>query len=153
MTADKREGQSSQGRRTDASCADSTVNTNAVAEAEQLRATERERLRALVTADLDAAERLHAADFQLINPAGVVLSREQYLGWIASGEIDYRVWEPVSPIDVRLFDGAAVLRYQARLEMIRGGRHWGPSLCWHTDTYERRNGQWQVVWSQATEIQ
>jgi hypothetical protein len=23
---------------------------------------------------------------------------------------------------------------------------------WHTDYYELRNGQWQVVWSQSTEI-
>jgi hypothetical protein len=24
--------------------------------------------------------------------------------------------------------------------------------CWHTDSYEQRDGRWQVVWSQATEI-
>jgi hypothetical protein len=24
---------------------------------------------------------------------------------------------------------------------------------WHTDVYEKRNGRWQVVWSQATLIQ
>ena len=24
--------------------------------------------------------------------------------------------------------------------------------CWHTDTHERRDGAWQVVWSQATAI-
>jgi hypothetical protein len=118
-----------------------------------LRATERERLRALVAADLEVAERLHADDFQLINPVGAVVSREQYLGWVASGEIDYRVWEPDSPIEVRLYDGVALLRYQARMEMFRGGRQWGPSRLWHTDTYERRNGQWQCVWSHATEIQ
>jgi len=29
----------------------------------------------------------------------------------------------------------------------RSGRYW------HTDLYERRDGQWQVVWSHATEIQ
>ena len=23
---------------------------------------------------------------------------------------------------------------------------------WHTDGYERRDGRWQVVWSQATRI-
>ena len=25
--------------------------------------------------------------------------------------------------------------------------------CWHTDTYELRDGHWQVVWSQATAIE
>ena len=56
------------------------------AEAERLRATERERLQALVGADVARARRLHADDFQLINPLGGVLSKEQYLGGIESGQ-------------------------------------------------------------------
>jgi hypothetical protein len=55
------------------------------AEADSLRATERERLRALVAADVARARDLHADDFQLINPRGGVLTKEQYLGGIASG--------------------------------------------------------------------
>ena len=43
-------------------------------ETETLRATERERLRSLVEADVERARRLHADDFQLVTPAGVVLS-------------------------------------------------------------------------------
>jgi hypothetical protein len=102
---------------------------------------------------LEVAEHLHADDFQLINPAGAVLSKEQYLGGIASGEIDYRVFEPDSPIEVRLYDGVALLRYQSRLEIVRSGHHFGLRRYWHTDTYDRRDGRWQVVWSHATEIQ
>jgi hypothetical protein len=124
-----------------------------VAEAEQLRATERERLRALVHGDLSIAGRLHADDFQLINPAGAALSKEQYLGGIASGEIDYKVFEPESPIAVRVYEGAALLRYQSRLDIVRSGHHFGLRRYWHTDTYELRDGRWQVVWSHATEIQ
>jgi Domain of unknown function (DUF4440) len=54
-------------------------------EAERLRAIERERLHALITADIEAAEPLHADDFQLITPGGGALSKEEYLGGIASG--------------------------------------------------------------------
>jgi hypothetical protein len=54
-------------------------------EAERLRAIERERLRALVTAAIETAERLHADDFQLITPGGGMLSKSKYLGGIASG--------------------------------------------------------------------
>lgn len=44
---------------------------NALAQAvEFLHATERQRLRALVAADMEIANRLHTDDFQLINPAG-----------------------------------------------------------------------------------
>jgi hypothetical protein len=122
------------------------------AEADLIRATERERLRALVEANLVRARQLHADDFQLINPLGGALSKEQYLGGIDSGELDYLFWEPDS-IAVRLYDEAAVIRYSSHLEIVVQGRHVPRQRYWHTDLYERRDGQWQVVWSQATEIQ
>jgi hypothetical protein len=56
-----------------------------------IRATEHDRLRSLVTRNLETANQRDADDFQLINPLGGSLSKEQYLGGIASGEIDYRV--------------------------------------------------------------
>ena len=39
-----------------------------------------------------------------------MLSKRDYLDGIASGELDYSVFEPVSEIRVRLYDGAAILR-------------------------------------------
>ena len=121
--------------------------------AEQIRAVEHERLRALVEADVEAAGRLHADDFQLINPLGGSLSKNEYLGAIAAGEIDYLAWEPAA-IEVKLYGDAAVIRYQARLQIKVKALPDAPSgRFWHTDVYERRNGLWQVVWSQATQIQ
>ena len=121
-------------------------------EADLIRTTERARLRALVEPDLDRARHMHADDFQLITPAGQALSKEQYLGGIASGAIDYRVWEPAE-MAVRVQGAMAVVRYQARIEIALGGHALPPLRCWHTDAYELRDGRWQVVWSQATEIQ
>jgi hypothetical protein len=121
-------------------------------EAEQLRATEQERLRSLVEVDMDTARRLHADDFQLVNPSGATLTKDQYLGQIESGELDYVLWEP-GPIAVRRFADAAVLRYQARAQAVVAGQRTPLRSFWHTDVYERRNGRWQVVWSQATLIQ
>jgi hypothetical protein len=123
----------------------------AVAEAERLRATERARLRALVAGDAAAARPLHADDFQLINPGGRTFSKEEYLGGIASGELNYLVWEP-DAIAVRLYGPAAVLRYQASLQIAVGGRAGELARYWHTDLYERRDGRWQVVWSHATRV-
>lgn len=121
-------------------------------EANLLRATERERLRALVEADVGRARQLHADDFQLINPLGGELSKEQYLEGIGSGQLDYLFWEPDS-IAVRLYGDAAVIRYPSQLEIVVPGSHVPRQRYWHTDIYERREGQWQVVWSQATRIQ
>ena len=122
-------------------------------ETEAIRATERERLRSLVEADVASARRLHADDFQLVNPAGGALSKEQeYLGQIASGELDYLVWEP-GEIEVRRYGDGAVIRYQARAQATFAGQKTPLRRFWHTDVYEKRDGRWQVVWSQATQIQ
>ncbi len=122
------------------------------AEANVLRATERERLAALVKADVARAGELHADDFQLINPLGGALSKEEYLGGIASGQIDYLYWEPDS-IAVRLYEDVAVIRYSSQLEIVVQGNHIPRQRYWHTDLYERHYGRWQVVWSHATAIQ
>jgi ketosteroid isomerase-like protein len=118
-------------------------------EAERLRATERERLQALVSGDVARAAQLHADDFQLINPLGGALSKEQYLGGISAGQIRYLHWEPQT-IAVRVYGDAAVMRYQSVLEIVVQGRHIPRQRYWHTDLYERHGSQWQVVWSHAT---
>ena len=122
------------------------------AEADQIRAIEHKRLRAMVEANMEVARQLHADDFQLITPTGDSLSREQYLGAVASGDIDYLVWKP-DAIEVRLSGDMAVLRYSSRIEIVVGGQRIPPGNYWHTDYYEKRNGRWQAVWSQATEMQ
>jgi hypothetical protein len=121
-------------------------------EASELRAIEKERLTSLVDGDLETAVRLHANDFQLINPAGVALSRDEYLAAIASGELDYLSWEP-GTIEVRRYGEAAVIRYEAEAQAVAAGQTTPLRRFWHTDVYERRSGNWQVVWSQATLIQ
>ena len=118
-------------------------------DADLLRSIERERLRALVTGDVDRAEQLHSEDFQLINPLGGALSKEQYLGGISAGQIQYLYWEPES-IAVRLYGDVAVIRYRSELEIVVQGRHIPRQRYWHTDLYERHGLQWQVVWSHAT---
>ncbi|GAA3921471.1 hypothetical protein GCM10023084_83040 [Streptomyces lacrimifluminis] len=120
--------------------------------AEQIREVERARLRALVAGDISAASELHAPDFQLVTPAGHVLSKDAYLQAIATGDIDYVEWEP-GPIEVRIHGNAAVIRYQATLEVIFKRRRVPRASYWHTDTYENAHGQWQAVWSQATGIE
>jgi hypothetical protein len=117
-----------------------------------IRNTERARLRALVAADIESARAVHGNDFQLITPVGAALTRDEYLGAIAAGQIDYRLWEP-GEIEVRLLGDAAILRYRATLEVIFGGYRVPRTSYWHTDSYELRDGRWQAVWSQATEIQ
>jgi hypothetical protein len=133
-----------------------TMNRNAKADltaayTDLIRATERKRLRALVDADMEVAIPLHAADFQLVTPAGATFSKEQYMDAIASGTLDYRKWEPESEIAVHLYDRGAAIRYQSQIEVIASGIQTS-ARAWHTDLCEEREGRWQIVWSQATII-
>jgi hypothetical protein len=108
-----------------------------------LRDTECRRLRSLVEADLTAAEALHADDYQLITPNGYVLTKQEYLDGIASGQVRYEVFEPISDIVVRASGQAAILRYRARITVQAGGPMVSMS-CWHTDYYERLDESWQA---------
>ncbi len=97
------------------------------------------------------ANRLHADDFALITPGGGAWSKARYLGGIAAGTFRYVVFEPTSEIVVRVHGDVALIRYQSRIELVNNCEP-GELRAWHTDTYERRNGVWLIVWSQATEI-
>jgi hypothetical protein len=121
-------------------------------EADRLRAIEQTRLHALVDADTATASSLIAPDFQLINPGGGVSARDDYMQSIDTGFIDYRVFEPISPIQVRLSGDSAALRYKVNFDLVVGGDTHVAHQGWITDVYERREGHWQIVWEQATAI-
>ena len=95
---------------------------------------------------------MHAADYQLITPGGATLTKDEYLGQIADGALDYRRFEPEGDIGVRILGpSAAALRYRVAIDAAFPGGH-DADRFWHTDIYERRDGRWQAVWSQATRI-
>lgn len=114
-------------------------------------AAERERLRALVAADMTNAERLHAHDFNVVNPLGRSVSRAAYLASVASGESDYLSWEPQG-FEVRVRGPMAAMRYRSQVDMAVRGQRLPTMQAWNTGIYERRNGEWAIVWFQVTEI-
>jgi ketosteroid isomerase-like protein len=120
--------------------------------AEAVRAVQRQRSTALLNADIPAAERIHADDFQLITPLGAVFSKEQYLGAVAAGILKYAVIEVDSPIDVRVYGDVVLSRYRVQIEVDVQGQRYPRAAYWFTDAYERRDERWQIVWSQGTGI-
>ncbi|MBV9603241.1 MAG: nuclear transport factor 2 family protein [Chloroflexi bacterium] len=102
---------------------------------------------------MELVNKLHVDDFELINPGAQVSSKQQYLGAVASGELTYRVWEPDTQIAVRFYGHSAIIRYRSRAVVIIQGEQVPFRGAWHTDLYEKRGDQWQVVWSHATGIQ
>ena len=118
---------------------------------EAFRSLERTRLQALVRKDMPLAFQLHAPDFHLITPTGASCTREEYLGNVEAGELNYLRWQP-HEMSVRLFADVALLRYRADLEMGASAETAKAFSCWHTDSYERRGDTWQFVLSHATLI-
>jgi Domain of unknown function (DUF4440) len=118
--------------------------------ANQVRAAELALLRAAVDADAARADQLLAPDFQQIDVLGATESRADYLATIGGG-VDFVTLKPVSPIKVRLYGNAAIARFQAAFDVVAGPdrvKHRG----WTTGLFERRQGKWQLVWSQTTAV-
>jgi hypothetical protein len=129
----------------------SSASPASSSQADHLRVIETTRLQALVDADTATARKLTAPDFQVINPAGATLSRDDFLGGVQAGVIDFLALEPNSPIAVRLSGDSATLRYQTTFDVVAGGTHVTHD-AWTTALYERRSGRWQIVWAQTTAI-
>lgn len=70
---------------------------------------------------------------------------------MAAGDIDYLVFEPVSPIAVRMSGDSASLRFQVSFDLVVFRTRY-THQAWITELYERRGGRWQIVWEQATAI-
>ena len=115
--------------------------------AELIRDRERQRTQALVAKDLERAARMHAPEYQLVTPAGKTFDKAGYLEAIRTGDLAYVSWEP-DAMDVRVGTDMAIVRYRATLRFPSGK----VVRCWHTDSYELREGAWLAVWSQATAI-
>jgi hypothetical protein len=92
-----------------------------------------------------------AADFQLINPAGQPLSRDELLEAVRSGQLDFLDNAPTSETAVRRSGSAAVLRYQRSFDLVVAGTRL-THKAWSTVLYERRRGDWVAVWEQTTAI-
>ncbi len=116
-----------------------------------IRSLESLRILALVAADIPQLQSLHCADYQLITPSGRTFSRDQYIDAIASAQLRYLRWEACT-MEVRTSEAMAIVRYQVTLQFGSPENPGTTLRCWHTDSYELKEGVWQVVWSQATQI-
>ena len=128
------------------------ISSQASSDVDDVRSAEKRRLSALLTGNMEVARELHAGDFQLVTPLGAVFSKEEYLGAVAAGILHYLSMELDSEIDVRMYPGVALIRYRAQIAIEVQGQLYPRTPVWFTDAYEKRDGRWQIVWSQGTGI-
>lgn len=119
---------------------------------DELRTLEEEKLAAFVAKDIEKLQRIHANDFQLVNPAGQELTRDDYLNGVAMNFIEYRKWEPATRIQVYVFGEVAILRYQSRAQLAVQGETQPEQQFWQLEVYEKRRDGWQTTFSQSTRV-
>ena len=124
----------------------------AAATVSTLQQIERQRLAALVDADIKVIERLHAEDFELVPPSGVALTRDEYVPLVRTGDLDYQAFDPISDIEVHVYGTAATLWYESKIDVVAAGQGHFVHEAWHLNLFEKRGGQWQVVREQATAV-
>jgi hypothetical protein len=80
------------------------------------------------------------------------LTRDDMLGAVGSGALDFLSNTITSQIRVRLHGNTAVLRYRHTIDIAVTGIGHLSHPAWSTAVYERRNGNWQIVWEQTGAI-
>ena len=104
-----------------------------------------------VAGNADVLDALHAPGFLLCTPSGTVWTRQQYPDGLIDGTINYRRFEPVTPIEVVLDTHLAVLRYRSEIAISINSAPLGHLACWHLDVYQHDGVSWRCRWSQATD--
>jgi hypothetical protein len=118
--------------------------------ADQVRTAEQTLLRAMVDGTPHTAGALLAPDLQLIDPTGGAETRADDLADIGGG-VDFVTIKPIEPISVRVHGDSAVARLKLKFKVVAFGQTVQHD-AWTTDLWERRDGRWQLVWSQTTAV-
>jgi hypothetical protein len=117
-----------------------------------LRNLELQRLQAQVDADVATADKLLATDFTQVTPDGAVLTKDDELELLESGNIDFKQIDIVGDIAVRDYGEAAVLTYRTTMSLTVQGMGDLTHDAWDTVVYEEHDGHWQVRSAQTTGV-
>jgi ketosteroid isomerase-like protein len=107
------------------------------------------RVRALLQQDFPTLERIMAEDCVHVESNGTVRTTAQFLAAFKAGEFAFDAFEENQ---VRLYGDAAVVigRYSNRIR--RSGTALPTKRARHLRVYVKREGSWQLVAHQATEL-
>lgn len=131
--------------------------THAAAAAENQSASERavlavhnERLRALVSADVAALDRIVGDDIIYTSPTGNVQTKAQIVSDLKSGALKVSTADP-DDVKVCVYGDAAVVTYRSATSFSDHGQQiTGGLRC--TSVYVKRGVGWQLVAAQLTRI-
>jgi hypothetical protein len=131
---------------------DDSTSADKPVSAASLRQLELRRLQAQVAADVNTTDELLAPDFTSVTPDGSVLTKDDALDLLRTGNVDFTAIDVLGDIAVRDYGDAAVLTYRSRMSLNLQGA--GPLThdAWDTVVYEEHGGHWLVSSSQTTGV-
>ncbi|MFD3700434.1 nuclear transport factor 2 family protein [Streptomyces sp. NPDC058646] len=103
---------------------------------------------AIVSNDAERMAGFMADDWVIVSASGIS-TKEQFLAFVASGELTHSAMEFVSPPRIRLHGDTAVFTARATNTAHYGGRRFDAEE-WTTDVFVRREGGWLCVLSHIT---
>jgi uncharacterized protein (TIGR02246 family) len=119
-------------------------------EEESVRKIEDEFATAYGRNDAEALDRLWAADYTFVNPAGQVLTKAQRLAMIRSGELKIEAYTRDDE-RIRIYGDTAIVTYRSTVKAQRNGADISSQRRVIT-VLLKRDGRWQAVAQQSTTI-
>jgi len=119
-------------------------------EEESIRKVEDEFAAAYGRNDAEALDRLWAADYTFVNPAGQVLTKAQRLAMLRSGELKIESYSRDEE-SIRVYGNTAVVTYRSTVHAQRNGNDISSQRRVIT-VLVKKDGRWQAVAQQSTGI-
>src|ERR1041385_7614519 len=120
------------------------------AEEESIRKVEDEFATAYGRNDAETLDRLWAADYTFVNPAGQVLTKAQRLAMLRSGELKIEGYSRDDE-SIRVYGNTAVVTYRSTVHAQRNGTDISSQRRVIT-VLVKKDGRWQAVAQQSTTI-
>ena len=100
--------------------------------------------------DAETLDRLFAPEWTFVNPAGILLDKQRFLGMMRAGTLHLGSYT-VDSLSVRVYGAAAVVIYRSSVVGTLGGTDI-TSRRRRTSFLVKRDGRWLVVAQQSTPI-
>lgn len=117
---------------------------------EKIKDLDVERMRAMVSGDLETLGRILADDMSYVHTSAAVDTKESIMTSISNGNLNYRKMAARNVL-VRACGDAAIVTGEADVEVTSGGNDLTFSLRF-TDVYVNGDAGWQMVAWQSTRL-
>lgn len=100
--------------------------------------------------DAAALERILAPEFVTTDSDGRFMTRDQFFARRQSGQVTFSAYTQ-DDYKVRVIGDMAIVTGRSTVTGKRDGKDWSEQNRW-TDTFVRRNGQWQAVATHSSRV-